>query len=177
MRMQINLKDFTKDGVCSRCTACCTDFIPLTFQEVYEIREFMKTHPVERTIRQDRATGDIVMSCPFLNGDGDCQIYEVRPGICRSFLCSRPLAELEDEKTVANIKAGYNSGYRPRTFKSLHLLFFGDVEYHNKIMIAIKAKRYRAVAKPVDGTDAQTPSEEGTHGDEPRQQNEDQAKE
>lgn len=86
--------DFTDNGKCSNCGSCCTCNLALTEQEVAIIKRYIKQHNIKpkKTIFP---TNEPVldMTCPFLDETvktHKCQIYEVRPTICRWFKCDKP---------------------------------------------------------------------------------------
>lgn len=70
-------------GDCRGCGECCARFLPITVQEEFVIGAYMKMHGIEP--RPPRAVFD--MTCPFLDENNECAVYEVRPQICRNFRC------------------------------------------------------------------------------------------
>lgn len=91
---QHGVYDFTKDGKCIGCGNCCSNLLPLTNKEIREIKKYIEKHNIKK---QDHklfvlAKNQIDMMCPFLDDSKPkhkCTIYEVRPFICRDFICSR----------------------------------------------------------------------------------------
>jgi Fe-S-cluster containining protein len=86
--------DFTKNGKCSCCGGCCTDELALSKYEISTIKNYIKKNNI-KIKRQfvPLATPVIDKTCPFLDTTGKitkCQIYDVRPLICRTFICSEP---------------------------------------------------------------------------------------
>lgn len=111
--MDRGVYDFTRDGKCSGCGNCCTNLLPMSQKEVDVIRKYVK----ENHIREARkmvplAKPALDLNCPFLDmGKREkCQIYSVRPAICRAFICSDPegakkCKELYDEiRSVINVR-------------------------------------------------------------------------
>ena len=94
--------DSTKNGKCSKCGSCCSNFIPLTEEEVKQLQELTK-QDVEVQIKY-LPDNRLVMMCPFLimspdnMNDTRCSIYENRPSICRFFKCDKPLRQLTLEE-------------------------------------------------------------------------------
>lgn len=66
---------------CINCGECC-GIIPATQEEIKQIREFLKSHEdIRKSIRKRSGKSPY---CPFRNHDKKiCEIYEVRPTICR----------------------------------------------------------------------------------------------
>lgn len=84
--------DFTDNGKCKGCGQCCSNLLPMTEKEIATIKRYIKSHnikeckhilPLAEPIAYD-------MTCPFLDNGKHCDkctIYEVRPRICRDFIC------------------------------------------------------------------------------------------
>ena len=80
--------NFSKDGHCSGCGACCSDILPMSLPEVNRIRKWVAQHkyvPNTQILPMMTATYD--MTCPFLNKQKKCDIYEIRPAVCKLFHC------------------------------------------------------------------------------------------
>ncbi len=117
------------DSKCSRCKQCCTDFIPLTHTEILRIKDYIKTHHVDRNICTDEH-GNYLLLCPFLSESG-CQIYEVRPEVCRGFCCWHNTDDIKRNKIKCISKAVINGD---KQFASLHAIFWDDWEFNAKLM-------------------------------------------
>ena len=89
--MKDNIFNYTKDGKCSGCGNCCSNLLPMSDKEVNTIRRYIKKHDIKECRHLlPVATPTIDMTCPFLDTDKKsekCRIYEVRPEICRQFIC------------------------------------------------------------------------------------------
>lgn len=90
------LIDFTENGKCSGCGNCCTNYLPMTEEEIEQIRSYIRKHGVRECNHRYRFLSDadfsIDMTCPFLDmtkGREKCVIYEARPAICREFICRK----------------------------------------------------------------------------------------
>ena len=110
--MENGVYDFTKDGKCSQCGACCSDLLPISESEYSRIKRYIK----KRNIKEQEHTVPAVLrerpkldlTCPFLNENKKtekCSIYPVRPAICRFFVCDDPQGaknhpELYEEERV-----------------------------------------------------------------------------
>lgn len=89
--MNNGVYDLTRCGECTQCGSCCSNILPMTEKEIVTIRKYIKSHNIkERRHNYPIATPPIDMTCPFLNDDKPkekCEIYSVRPRICREFIC------------------------------------------------------------------------------------------
>lgn len=81
--------DFTVDGKCSGCGSCCTNFLPMTGREIKRIRDYIRRAGIKECKHYVPAASAVIdMTCPFRNNMmRRCEIYKVRPAICRSFQC------------------------------------------------------------------------------------------
>lgn len=130
----LNLSD---GGKCSRCMQCCTDFLPMTNKEINSIRKYMRSHP---NVVENIATaedGSLLLLCPFISEKG-CQVYEVRPAICRGFNCWDTeeviLANKEKVNQYVRTVGGVNHNQcELNDYKSLHLIFFNNKEYDSYV--------------------------------------------
>lgn len=100
--MKSGVYDYTKDGECSNCGACCSDFLPVSENEVNAIRKYVEKHGVKEH-RHTPPTMQPVQdfTCPFRNDlERKCDIYLVRPAICRDFRCDKPKKEIWANKKM-----------------------------------------------------------------------------
>lgn len=100
--MESGVYDYTKDGKCVGCGRCCSNLLPLSEPEIKEIRKYMKKHHIKEQ-RHVFPTREPMfdMTCPFLNENGTsqkCMIYDVRPHICRAFVCNQPPSKIKENK-------------------------------------------------------------------------------
>lgn len=117
---------------CSKCMECCTDFIPMTLEEIDRIKSYMSTHDVQRNFCTD-SKGNYKVLCPFLSEEG-CQIYEVRPAVCRGFCCWKSSNNIKRNKIKCIVNADFNG---VTNFASLHAIFWDDWAFHTKLVQAI----------------------------------------
>ena len=82
MREQVITDMFTMRGTHEGCGECCSRFLPLTAFEADRLRALRDdaVHVFEE--------GTIDLTCPFLDDDRRCAIYDSRPLICRAYDCS-----------------------------------------------------------------------------------------
>ena len=109
------------NGKCSGCGDCCTDMLPLTDKELAAIKRYAKAHNLVEHRQApfwDRNAADL--TCPFRNQQTrSCDIYPVRPMICRSFICSKPTDQAYAERDAI---------HKNRQCRSLRYEVFGNIE-------------------------------------------------
>lgn len=104
--------NFTKDGKCSSCGNCCSNLLPMSDREIERIRRYIKRNHIKEQkhfIPLKNQTLDL--TCPFLDlngGDKKCVIYEVRPMICKCFLCSEPKGALQYQELYKEARKPIN---------------------------------------------------------------------
>ncbi len=91
LREYSSIKDFTKNGECSKCGQCCSRTLPMTQKEINQIRMYIKKHNIKKQVHivNILANASFDGICPFLDDtkENKCTIYEVRPSICREYNC------------------------------------------------------------------------------------------
>ena len=87
--MEDNIYNFTKDGKCSGCGNYCSNLLPMSQKEVKIIHKYVKKHSIKECVHMPPTKEPVFdMTCPFRdNTKGICTIYEVRPEICKQFIC------------------------------------------------------------------------------------------
>lgn len=104
--MEHGVYDFTKDGKCSGCGKCCSALLPLSLKEVKQIKKYIETNNIKpHNHMKGSPSNDIALdlTCPFLDNmkhDKKCDIYEVRPQICREFCCNQKPSEIDRRKEL-----------------------------------------------------------------------------
>lgn len=87
----IDIVDFTMDGKCSNCGNCCSRHLPISSKEKKEIIRFCTKHDMSLPIFKIPFDMNNVLFelCPFHDIEKKrCLIYQVRPQICRQFMCN-----------------------------------------------------------------------------------------
>lgn len=75
-------------GVCACCGGCCSDILPITKKESDTLRHFVQTHNYKPNTRVSAVlVNPYDMTCPFLNKECRCDVYDIRPQVCRLFRC------------------------------------------------------------------------------------------
>jgi hypothetical protein len=95
--------NLTCNGKCTGCGECCSNILPMTNDEISVIKKYIKQNDIKEHVHvvAPLANPTLDMTCPFLDDSKSCEkctIYEVRPKICRDFICDpkqRPKLDLE----------------------------------------------------------------------------------
>jgi hypothetical protein len=96
--------DFTDNGKCTECGECCSNILPMTDEEIKEIRSYIKVHNIKECkhgVSIPLAQPILDMTCPFLDDSKKthkCTIYESKPRVCSDFICcpsERPSVSIE----------------------------------------------------------------------------------
>ena len=108
-------------GKCSGCGECCTDLLPLTDNELHALKRYAAEHHLKEhrqaPFYDPNATD---LTCPFRNQQTrKCEVYPVRPYICRSFICTKTLEEAHRDRDLIHAS---------RTPRSLRWEVFGNDE-------------------------------------------------
>lgn len=91
----------TCNGNCSNCGECCSNFLALDDGEIRKIKAYIKKHNIKEQIHIPIISNIQDATCPFRDNDNNiCTIYKVRPLICRQFICSKPLPDIEQAKEL-----------------------------------------------------------------------------
>lgn len=124
------------DGHCSGCGECCADLLPLTKGEIKRLRDYARKHHLQENKRSFLETkGGPDLSCPFRNEHTkQCDVYSVRPLICKEYICSRLL-----QKPIA--QTGLTK--EKRDIHSLRWEVFKNPECENLLKEAQKAAMKR----------------------------------
>lgn len=103
--------DYSKGGKCSGCGSCCSSNLDMDRGEVRAIRGYLKKHPDIRPHNHTImfAGPHIDGICPFRNDQTrSCDIYPVRPAVCRSFDCSKPKESKRQRDQLAVLRRTIN---------------------------------------------------------------------
>ena len=83
--------NLTCNGKCTGCGECCSNALPMTDKEIEIIRKYIKRYNIKETKHVFPLINHVFdLTCPFLDNNKSCEkckIYEVRPRICRDFIC------------------------------------------------------------------------------------------
>jgi Fe-S-cluster containining protein len=105
--MENGVLDFTKNGKCSNCGECCSDLLPISVKEIKKIKSYIQKHHIPEQLHSLPLANPQVIdfTCPFRNNaERKCEIYEVRPAICRDFQCDKPKKKIQANKSLYHEK-------------------------------------------------------------------------
>lgn len=129
-KQEEHVTDCTIDGHCSNCGGCCSDYLPLSRHEIDRIHKFMKKHNLKEHVAKIMSGPYVDGTCPFRdNVKRKCDIYEVRPEICRCFRCDQDMSLIEANKARL---------YKTNSVISMRGVFFKD-EFGNFVASTIFA--------------------------------------
>lgn len=101
----VKITDNSICGNCSKCGECCTNFLPVTQKEIYEIQKYVIKNNIrpqkQMLIMQNR------LSCPYYDGK-KCLIYKARPLICKEFYCYKKISIESAKKMLAEKRITVN---------------------------------------------------------------------
>lgn len=107
--------DHTVGGKCSGCATCCSDILLLSDAEISKIKKYIKQH---NDIKPINYNGILIQSyeniCPFKTKENTCMVYEVRPDICKRYICSH-----HNDTSVTPLN------YSGKNIISMHKAFLG----------------------------------------------------
>lgn len=102
--MEHGVYDFTKDGKCTGCSQCCSRFLPLSEREIKDIKRYIAKHHIKECRHGAPLANNLEdWTCPFLDDTkpkDKCTIYQVRPQICRAFVCNQPPSKVRANKEL-----------------------------------------------------------------------------
>lgn len=126
--LECSVTDFTKDGKCSSCGQCCGNLLPLSDKEVKAIKQYIRKHNI-REQRHNVAVG-VDMTCHFRDeANRKCLIYEIRPEICRQFMCNHT------HEDIMKAKFDFHQRYTPVFMRNE---FYGNKEDIDWFMSILK---------------------------------------
>lgn len=87
------IKDYTVNKKCSGCGECCSNLLPISIREIKIIKSYIKKYKIKEQRHNFMVGSD--MTCPFRDDlKKKCLIYEVRPAICRQFMCNYTMEDI-----------------------------------------------------------------------------------
>ena len=95
-------KDFTCNGICSKCGECCGAILPLDQEDVDKMSDYVlenKIHSITATLIMQNK-----LQCPYYTGNKEkgCAIYPARPKVCKLYKCDKRGFTLEEINKMKN---------------------------------------------------------------------------
>lgn len=129
------VKNYCIDDKCSHCGCCCTEFAFISDAEISKIKKYLEDHPVKEEHGKPDFMGRVPMLCPFHNAiERKCNIYEVRPEVCREFQCNKSMEELKMLKQKFIARRYHNAV----DVTSWHKVFFNNTLQEDAIKKGVK---------------------------------------
>ena len=98
-----------ENGNCNGCNGCCSVFTPITLEEFKILkRKFGNKHQKQFVKNQNATNGEGVDAGCFFHINGKCDIYSLRPVVCRAYHCD---INLSRELTLEDLKGGAITKY------------------------------------------------------------------
>lgn len=119
------INDMTCNGECSKCGSCCGLFIPFTDEELQLIKDYVKVNnikPINRIINNNQ----LIAQCCFYDSENHkCNIYPVRPYVCKDFMCNHK--DWKKRRDMYEKRTYWNSSLREdRKCGTFDELIYGD---------------------------------------------------
>lgn len=115
--MRNGVYNLTDHGKCTQCGSCCSNLLPMTQNEIEKIKQHIKKNRIKEQVHGiPLAKPTLDLTCPFLDTGKKtekCTIYDVRPSICRCFICSEPNGAMkhkelwEGDYRVVNVRSEF----------------------------------------------------------------------
>ena len=103
--MADNIYNFCKDGKCIQCGNCCSNLLPMSQKEIDVIHRYIRKKHIKECRHIAPATVAYDMTCPFRDNDRKiCTIYEVRPEICKQFICDNEQRAKRNRKLLGQTR-------------------------------------------------------------------------
>ena len=104
------INDMTCNGECSRCGSCCGLFIPFTDEELKLIKDYVKVNNIKPTNRIINENQLIAQCCLYDSKNKKCNIYPVRPFVCKDFQCNNK--DCKKRRDMYEKRTAWNSSLR-----------------------------------------------------------------
>ena len=87
------ITNYTNNNKCSNFGKCCIAILPMNQQEINRIKHYVKKHGIKE--QRHNAMMKYDLTCPFRDeANKFCMIYDVRPEICRKFICNQSMEKV-----------------------------------------------------------------------------------
>ena len=107
MNNKYEVTDNTCNNECSRCGECCGLFIPFTRKELKKIQKYVKDKNIKPVMNRIKDNSFEARCCFYDTENKKCNIYDVRPYVCRNFMCNHK--DWKERRDKYEERAYYNS--------------------------------------------------------------------
>lgn len=122
-------RDYTCNGKCFKCGNCCIPWCPITQKEYETIKEYIKKNNIKAQSLKEG--NNYYMDCCFHDRKNHkCNIYEVRPEVCKNFICSSSFEKVDKDRRYYDKRAEING-------ESGRLVPFDLLFYDNPITLLL----------------------------------------
>jgi len=156
---QLNaIYDRIPSGQCSGCTRCCAESVVVHHTEFLNVYRWLSDRAeLFQTLKprlEDYFLHEMVkrMPCPFLNGEDRCDIYDVRPLVCRQFghwtrkdFDQNLKAVAESNRDAAQYYKKEHGIVLPNEVVSYNLPYCDDFKVEQKINTATRLEQNDAI--------------------------------
>lgn len=120
------INDMTCNGECSRCGSCCGLFIPFTDEELQLIKDYVKVNNIKPTNNRIINGNQLIAQCCFYDRENKkCNIYPVRPYVCKDFMCNHK--DWKKRRDMYEKRTPWNSTlHKDRKCGTFDDLIYGD---------------------------------------------------
>lgn len=93
---------------------CCTSILPLSDYEINKIKKYIKRNNITPHNRSNLIENKYKDICPFLSDDYKCEIYLMRPEVCKFYKCGEEASKpfCHGDKKIINMLTTFD----PDTF-------------------------------------------------------------
>ena len=130
MNFENKVRNMTINNECSRCGECCGIFIPFTNREIKEIRKYVKKYHIKPVTDRETINGFEARCCFYDKVNKKCNIYPVRPFVCKDFMCNH--IDWKERRDKYEKIGSYNSSLKIETNP---LATFDDLIYKDYSVI------------------------------------------
>lgn len=122
--MDKEVQNMTINNQCSHCGQCCGMFIPFTNKEIEEIKKYVKKHNIKPVTDRETPNGFEARCCFYDKVNRKCNIYPVRPYVCKDFMCNHK--DWKKRRDQYELAGDYNSSLKYSKLASFDDLIYED---------------------------------------------------
>lgn len=136
--MDKEVQNMTINNQCSHCGQCCGMFIPFTNKEIKEIKKYVKKHHIKPITDRETPNGFEARCCFYDKVNKKCNIYPVRPYVCRDFMCNHD--DWKQRRDKYELLGSYNSSLKPTKLAAFDDLIYEDYSIIIRFIVGLTSK-------------------------------------